>query len=69
MSITSQQIQIAQRNQHAIAHDPLHEIRLISRSGAGNSHAIQERELWLLKQNIAPETYSSSVFKSFLIQS
>lgn len=54
MPITSQQIQNAEIHQHAAAHDPNPQTRLIAGPGSGKSYAIQERVFWLLSRNVAP---------------
>jgi len=54
MPVTQQQILNAQIQQHAAAHDPNSQIRLIAGPGSGKSFAIQERVYWLLSRNISP---------------
>lgn len=56
MSITQEQIQVAQTRQHEAAHDTRSEIRLIAGPGSGKSFAIQERVKWLLERNISPDS-------------
>jgi len=48
MPITPAQILAAQLVQHAAAHDPTPQVRLIAGPGTGKSFAIQERVAWLL---------------------
>ena len=54
MPITQQQIQRAQIQQHAAAHDLNAQVRLIAGPGSGKSFAIQERVHWLLGRRISP---------------
>lgn len=56
MSITQEQIQVAQTRQHIAAHDTNAQIRLIAGPGSGKSFAIQERVKWLLDKNIHPDS-------------
>ncbi len=52
MTFTQQQIQQAEAQQHAAAHDLNRQIRLIAGPGSGKSFAIQERVRWLLSRNV-----------------
>jgi superfamily I DNA/RNA helicase len=54
MPYTQQQIQNAQDQQHAAAHDQSSQVRLIAGPGSGKSYAIQERVHWLLSRNVSP---------------
>ena len=56
MSITHHQIQNAQAQQHAAAHDSSLQVRLVSGPGTGKSFAIQERAHWLLSRNASPDS-------------
>lgn len=56
MSITQEQIQLAQNRQHVAAHDANPQVRLIAGPGSGKSFAIQERVDWLLARNIHPDS-------------
>lgn len=56
MSITQEQIQVAQTQQHVAAHDTNSQVRLIAGPGTGKSFAIQERVKWLLDRNIPPDS-------------
>jgi DNA helicase-2/ATP-dependent DNA helicase PcrA len=55
MPVTQQQIQRAEVQQHAAAHDPSPQVRLIAGPGSGKSFAIQERVSWLLRRNVPPD--------------
>lgn len=52
MPITPAQITAAEAIQHAAAHDPAHQVRLIAGPGTGKSATIVERVNWLLGQGI-----------------
>jgi DNA helicase-2/ATP-dependent DNA helicase PcrA len=54
MPITPQQIQTAENLQHAAAHDPRGQVRLIAGPGTGKSFAIEERVYWLLNNGVNP---------------
>lgn len=56
MPITQQQIENAQAQQHAAAHDFSPRVRLVSGPGSGKSFAIQERVRWLLTRNVLPDS-------------
>ena len=55
MPVTQQQIRRAEVQQHAAAHDPSPQVRLIAGPGSGKSFAIQERVNWLLSRQIPPD--------------
>ena len=55
MAITQQQIRNAEARQHAAAHDPGPQVRLVAGPGSGKSFAIQERVRWLIATRIPPE--------------
>lgn len=48
MPITPQQIQRAERIQHAAAHDPNSRVRVVAGPGTGKSFVIEERVYWLV---------------------
>ncbi len=52
MPFTPQQISNAQIQQHAAAHDPNPQVRLIAGPGSGKSFAIREKVYWLLNRNV-----------------
>lgn len=52
MPITQEQINSAQAQQHAAAHDPKPQVRLIAGPGSGKSFTIQERVYWLLSRGV-----------------
>lgn len=54
MPITAQQIQAAQHVQHAAAHSPSPQTRLVAGPGTGKSFAVEERVRWLLGAGINP---------------
>ncbi len=53
MPITPQQIQAAERIQHAAAHDPNDRVRLIAGPGTGKSFVIEEKVYWLVANGAA----------------
>lgn len=56
MPLTANQIQAAEAVQHAAAHDPSPQIRLVAGPGTGKSHAIEERVRWLLSAGTVPQS-------------
>jgi DNA helicase II / ATP-dependent DNA helicase PcrA len=54
MPLTQAQIQTAQTTQHAAAHDPAQQVRVVAGPGTGKSSAIEERIRWLLAQGVQP---------------
>lgn len=52
MPLTQVQIQTAQAAQHAAAHDPRPQVRVVAGPGTGKSSAIEERVRWLLSQGV-----------------
>src|SRR3990172_7205582 len=54
MPITAHQVAAAQAIQHAAAHDPSTQVRVIAGPGTGKSFAIQERVAWLLASGVSP---------------
>lgn len=54
MTIRAQDQQTAQDVQHAAAHAPEQQVRLIAGPGTGKSATIEERVCWLLQQNVNP---------------
>jgi hypothetical protein len=48
MPITQAQIQAAESEQHAAAHDPCSHTRVVAGPGTGKSFVIEERVRWLL---------------------
>jgi DNA helicase-2/ATP-dependent DNA helicase PcrA len=54
MPITPQQISSAQAIQHAAAHDPSPQVRLVAGPGTGKSFAVEERVAWLLSLPVQP---------------
>lgn len=55
MAFTQQQISNAEAQQHAAAHDPNPQVRLIAGPGSGKSYAVQERVWWLLNRGVPPD--------------
>ncbi len=53
MPLTQAQIQVAQAIQHAAAHEPAPQVRLVAGPGTGKSFAIEERVRWLLSQEVS----------------
>jgi DNA helicase II / ATP-dependent DNA helicase PcrA len=54
VTIRAQDQQAAQAIQHAAAHAPEQQVRLIAGPGTGKSSTIEERVCWLLEQNVDP---------------
>lgn len=54
MTITQQQFEAAQAVQHAAAHAPENQIRLVAGPGTGKSATIEERVRWLLAAGTPP---------------
>src|SRR5262252_1063180 len=54
MPLTPGQIQGAQAVQHASAHAPEQQVRVVAGPGTGKSSAIEERISWLLAQGVQP---------------
>src|SRR5262249_2393071 len=62
MAITPQQIQQAQANQHAAAHDGSQQVRLVAGPGTGKSFSIEERVRWLLEGGTQPNSIGAISF-------
>src|SRR5258708_3214628 len=62
MPITPAQIAAAQAVQHAAAHDPSAQVRLVAGPGSGKSAAIEERICWLLGQDLKPDVICAVSF-------
>lgn len=54
MPLTQAQIQAARAAQHAAAHDPRQQVRVVAGPGTGKSATIEERISWLLMQGVQP---------------
>jgi superfamily I DNA/RNA helicase len=55
LTIRAEDLQAAQTIQHAAAHAPEQQVRLIAGPGSGKSSTIEERVCWLLEQGTDPE--------------
>jgi len=60
--ITDDQRASAQAVQHAAAHDPSPQVRLVAGPGTGKSYAIEERVCWLLAKGVPSESICAVSF-------
>jgi superfamily I DNA/RNA helicase len=68
VSITAQQIQLAQADQQAAARDPRSQVRLIAGPGTGKSFAIEDRVCWLLQNGANPNNVFAISFTNASVQ-
>ena len=62
MPITDAQKAAAQAVQHAAAHDPAVQVRLVAGPGTGKSQSIEERICWLISQGVAADAICAVSF-------